>query len=210
MAKKLQVHGNLRPEGSSNSWNDLTDKPFGETTVKGDTLTWDGNTEGLVSINIGTDAYKVSNATPTMTDFANGAVIKYSHSQEDVYCTEDGGTLREHTPGLVMVDGGGVVVIGESLAGMDMGNGIPLEAGTYFNYSKDSGQYTASITIPNYTGFETTTIKTIDPKYLPEASSSDINEEETLELLMDMDVVQPLSDTNGVVYTDSNNKVYVL
>ena len=39
----------------SGSWNDLTDKPFGETTdtVGSDTLTWDGNTEGLVSAETG-------------------------------------------------------------------------------------------------------------------------------------------------------------
>lgn len=35
-------------------------------------------------------------------------------------------------------------------------------------------------------------------------------DEETLQLLMDMDIVQPLSDPNGVIYTDTNNKLYVL
>jgi hypothetical protein len=35
-------------------------------------------------------------------------------------------------------------------------------------------------------------------------------EEETLQILMDMDIVQPVFDTNNVMYTDKNNKVYVL
>ena len=35
-------------------------------------------------------------------------------------------------------------------------------------------------------------------------------DEEMLELLMDMDVVQPLSNTNNVMYVDENNKIYVL
>lgn len=35
-------------------------------------------------------------------------------------------------------------------------------------------------------------------------------DEEMLELLMDMDVVQPLSNTSNAMYVDENNKIYVL
>ena len=35
-------------------------------------------------------------------------------------------------------------------------------------------------------------------------------DEEMLELLMDMDVVQPFSNTNDAMYIDNNNKLYVL
>lgn len=35
-------------------------------------------------------------------------------------------------------------------------------------------------------------------------------EEEMLQLLMEMDIVQPLSDANSALYTDANDKVYVL
>lgn len=35
-------------------------------------------------------------------------------------------------------------------------------------------------------------------------------DEEFLQLLMDMDIVQPLSDNNGTVYTAADNKIYVL
>ena len=41
-------------------------------------------------------------------------------------------------------------------------------------------------------------------------SSVGISEEEILELLMDMDVVQPLSNTNNAMYVDENDKIYVL
>lgn len=39
---------------------------------------------------------------------------------------------------------------------------------------------------------------------------SDNDEEDVLQLLMDMDIVQPLADTNNVVYVDENNNLYVL
>lgn len=38
----------------------------------------------------------------------------------------------------------------------------------------------------------------------------ELTDEEFLQLLMDMDIVQPLSDNNGTVYTAADNKVYVL
>lgn len=57
------------PEGSggASSWNDLKDKPFGEETVVVNeplNITWDGNTEGLVSI-ADTPFYKVSDLVLT-------------------------------------------------------------------------------------------------------------------------------------------------
>lgn len=41
-------------------------------------------------------------------------------------------------------------------------------------------------------------------------TASEVPDEEMLELLMDMDVIQPLSNANNSVFTDTNNKVYVL
>ena len=66
------------PTPFSGSWNDLEDRPFGETTavVGGDTLTWDGNTEGLV--NVLDQQFKVSDVVPVLSDFANGLTIVIS------------------------------------------------------------------------------------------------------------------------------------
>lgn len=50
-------------------------------------------------------------------------------------------------------------------------------------------------------------------KTLPDSSSqgaSEIPDDEMLEFLMDMDLVQPLSDNNNLLYVDENNKLYVL
>lgn len=41
-------------------------------------------------------------------------------------------------------------------------------------------------------------------------TASAVPDDEMLELLMDMDIVQPLSNANNVVFTDKNNKLYVL
>ena len=43
----------------------------------------------------------------------------------------------------------------------------------------------------------------------PETGSS-VSEKEMLNFLMDANIVQPLSDINNLIYTDNNNKLYVL
>ena len=143
---------------------------FGEETItiKGDTLTWDGNTDGLVSVNFGADVYRVSEVTPTMADLTGGAIVKWSSQTEGSECTTENGLLREPISGIIMLNGGAVVIIDKSLDGTDIGNGEPLKAGTYFAH--DGGEYNESLTIPGYNGFETTTtvVKKIPPKYLPE------------------------------------------
>lgn len=45
---------------------------------------------------------------------------------------------------------------------------------------------------------------------VPEGGSDAPTEEETVELLVEMGVVDPISNENGAVYTDANNKIYVL
>lgn len=41
-------------------------------------------------------------------------------------------------------------------------------------------------------------------------SASAVPDEEMLGFLAELDIVQPLSNPNGVIYTDTNNKLYVL
>lgn len=147
--------------GGASSWNDLKDKPFGETTVKGDTLTWDGNTDGLVSI-VDT-LFKVSDTVLNYDDFADGGFeVNGIH----------GVTSGNQSSLIVMQEFGSVMSVGhfysfsESAVGVDVSGGegmIPPESGTYFTATM------RSLTIPGYNGFETTTIKPLDEKYLPES-----------------------------------------
>ena len=42
------------------------------------------------------------------------------------------------------------------------------------------------------------------------STASSVPDDEMLELLAEMDIVQPLANNNNAVYTDANDKVYVL
>ncbi len=138
------------------SWNDLEDRPFGEetTTVGGDTLTWDGNTEGLLAPpELGSVYFKFSDAVPSLEEVKKGAVIT----------TSDGKTTNFDESQLI-----------------DLGHAYGYEGVLIFPtadltvpgvYLFNTGSvYVTSLTIPGYTGFETTTtvVKPIETKYLPE------------------------------------------
>lgn len=111
-----------------------------------DTLTWDGNTEGLVCV--ADILYKVSDATPIATDFSDGFVI-----------TLLDGTVYEATPPAVEVVSGIVlpspsyfISVTDEGVGVDMEGASFPEAGLYFVNYTDTPRI-VSLTIPNYTGF---------------------------------------------------------
>lgn len=131
-------------ENITHNWADIQNKPF--ITVDSDTLEWDGNTEGLSNFN---DVYfKVSDATPSMTDFANGAVLTYN----DGRIFEVPAALISGDSEMVEV-GSAIVIYSEDLS---------VPPGTYFSCA--NGAYVSSITIPGYTGFTT---EKIDEKLIP-------------------------------------------
>lgn len=153
------------PSGGASSWNDLTDKPFGE--VYSDTLTWDGDSTGLVSVvmldmpeyGVRQNLVKVSDAVPTAEDFSNGVSCVMS----------DGSVYTEITSADddIIVAEGCIVVLHDNCT---LPNGVFVEkAGTYFVeglVDGDPPSYAASITINGYTGFGS--VKTIDTKYIPD------------------------------------------
>jgi hypothetical protein len=149
----------------------VKNKPFGETVVMGDTLTWDGNTEGLMRVE-GEGGflvlYKVSNATPSIEDFASGASYDATGPDGNPDTTElTADDIESLIDGIILVDM--VIVVHENAANVeleDMGGLSFPEPGTYFASSAD-GSYTSSLTIPGYTGFPAKTVKPIDEKYLP-------------------------------------------
>ena len=148
------------PLGGAFSWNDLADKPFGETTVKGDTLTWDGNTEGLVSaVNL---FYNVSNVIVSMSDLANG----YTITLGDTTATLPSESVTEIATGVLMLPDASVWFVSEEGIGVVLDDGLVFtEAGVYF--LRNGEAFTSSLTIPGYNGFDTITIQTIDAKNLP-------------------------------------------
>ena len=120
-----------------------------QSTTGSDTLTWDGNTEGRVSA---ADAfYKVSDATPTMTDFANGATLVFNAEGEiETISITTGDIVDGSANGIPMLGViGGFMVVFEDNVNMDIT--IWPEKGIYF--VNDSGICLSSLTIPGYTGF---------------------------------------------------------
>ena len=150
MEKFLKEYGG---GGGASSWNDLDDRPFGEETVYGDTLTWDGNTEGLeVAEGV---YYKVSDIVPTMEYCANGGVITVS----------DGRTLNVVNKD-VMQDGTNIIIKPGNVpfAFVVTSDADGFSPGLYLLNA--DGMYVSSLTINGYNGFPATTVKQLDNKYL--------------------------------------------
>lgn len=144
--------------GGVTSWNDLMDRPT--ETIGVDTLTWDGNTEGLVSV--ANQFYKVSNAIVSMSDLANGCIVTVG----DFIATLPSEAVTEIATGALMLVNGVALFISEEGIGVDLGDGLVFtEAGVYF--LSDSDGFISSLTIPGYTGFAKEVLK---PEILPRAA----------------------------------------
>ena len=158
--------------GGVSSWNDLTDKPFGETTVMGDTITWDGDTSKVLTIDpIGSGQMflcRVSDIVPAQSDFANGAKLVFDNGNEQNLTASEilpigNGVLAESNFNFVVVPNANITVT-VPFMGMTLTVTFPKK-GIYFGMTV-GGSRMHSLTINGYT-FVTTNIKTIDPKYLP-------------------------------------------
>lgn len=178
VAHVIEEHNKLdAPEAPRNditfdgTWDTLKNKPFYEetTTVGGDTLTWDGNTEGL--LNFANMMFKVSDAVPTAEDFANGfeAAARNADGEETTtsatYANMENQGMLNQQEGFIILGDFGIVVMKDNL---DLGNGVVYpEAGVWLMNSNSA--YVSRFTIPGYTGFETTTtvVKPLDEKYMP-------------------------------------------
>lgn len=153
--------------------NSTGELPFGETTVLDDTITWDGNTDGLYPV-MGL-LYRVSSATPTLDDMQNGGTIKtftpdgemsVEFTGEHVMDVETVGigtnaiiiqADEAALPVFIATQDGATIIADETIISIE-------KAGIYF--SSADGAYISYFAINNYTGFEKIVIKTIDPKYI--------------------------------------------
>ena len=130
---------------------------FGDSPTGGDTLYWDGNTEGLV--NVDGVYYKVSDTFPTLDELSLGATLSGAGQTAPV-------EFEELISGLIVENAGYLVwIVAENAVGVDIDGLIFPEAGTYF--ANEGGVYMSSLTIPGYTGFPVT--KKMEEKYLPGA-----------------------------------------
>jgi hypothetical protein len=146
----------------------IKNRPFGEIVTGGDTITWDGNIEGLDCANsdINGDMCKISDAIITLDDLQNGC--QYFMNVPEY--PEDSGLIPLEPYDIV--DFGTALVSGNfSIAFVSEPNTVVNDwtfpsAGVYVRWTPSG--YISSLTINGYTGFITETIKTIDQKYLPE------------------------------------------
>lgn len=159
--------------GAQSDWNQtdssaadfIKNKPFGDMPTGGDTLYWDGNTEGLDSVS--EMIYKVSDTVLAAEDVAKDGITlsatfwdpESSNVVETVVSAPD--SVSE-TDGVIQIACGSYCVMSvnaENAAEAGVGAGI------YF--MKYNNMYISSLTIPGYTGFPVT--KKMEEKYLPGA-----------------------------------------
>lgn len=145
MEKFLKEYGG---GGGASSWNDL--EPF--ETVGGDTLTWDGNTEGLEVNDLGSGGamlfYKVSSVTPALEDFANGGKLDF-FDDDVTEITQD-----------MLTSNNGAIFDTEMTFIIAHENEMGLSKGVWFN----GAIAPIALTINGYTGFTTTKLK---EEYIP-------------------------------------------
>lgn len=139
--------------GGDVSWNDLKDKPFGET-VEDVTISFDcGNTEGLefVEMMAGYGLYKISDLVPTKEDLLGAAFIS-NMGNSDILA------------GDIEIRGDGNIQIFGSIFIVSDCNAITMPItsnGVWFNYNPSMQGMVFDL---KYTA---RTIKTLDPKFLP-------------------------------------------
>lgn len=142
------------------SWDDIDDRPFGNLPTGSDTLRWDGNAEGLIQAD-GYTSYLISESTPTLADFENGASYTYLQNGEELSANLGMGTA------IYEAGDGCIVVSNTTIAlkdGATLGDVTYPKKGTYFTWIGNNA-YTTSLTINGYNGFPSE--KKLDAKWLP-------------------------------------------
>lgn len=154
--------------GSCN-WNDITNKPFGETTVIADALTWDGNTDGLY--NVMGMFYHISESIPTLEELQQGGMGYLNQEGMVQEIPFDDGYVTDTGVGIIIV-ADYVYVVSED--GATLEDGLTFEKrGIYF--PNMGGTYVEKMTINNYK-FSVTTVKKIDPKFIDLGGSKTPND----------------------------------
>lgn len=165
--------------GGVSSWNDLTDKPFGEVELA--PITWDGNTNGrdaCTIVEMPVSLYKVDDRVFTADQF-DGSTLFLSYGGSTMsqpiikdLCFGNDSTI---VVGEMMVMSSSM--IGEVIISSPSGTTVTLQipsAGTYFLDVSSNGVVITGVEFPS-------SIKQIDEKYIPDtiARVSDIGDIET-------------------------------
>lgn len=134
------------------NWNMNADCKFEivEAPTDGsDTLTWDGNVEGLESVKFEEEVgfYRVSDVVPTVDDCVNGAKITFS-TGESINATFENIQELYDSVGFLHFETAMVI----PYDGFELEDIVVPKAGVYF-YKEGEAIYNASLTIHGYNGF---------------------------------------------------------
>lgn len=127
----------------------------------GDTLTWDGNTEGKTPFQ---GCYKVSDVIFTSADLIAGSTIAITAGAEVRVFGISGMQVMQNSDVCMVMQEGTFYIMS---IGPEMATGASIEEGTYFGLLDiDIGVgYISSLTIPGYTGFVK---KQVNLEYIPD------------------------------------------
>lgn len=187
-----------------NALDYIKNKPYYEkrTVMEGDTLYWDGNIDNRDNFE---EYWWVSDAVPTMSDFANGVLLE----------TTFVGSLS--MPSDSIIDTGSGFITNEAFA-VVYGDVEGLRKGTYLNAISPT-EYISSLTIPGYTDFvsERVEIATIDPKFLPNAlknpdSQGAVSKWDILTVAKSQDFYLQVGETTYQELNDlwNNHAIYII
>lgn len=130
----------------------IKNKLVGKEVTYSDTLTWDGNTDGLENmLQLQMQGYKVSDNTPTLEEIRSGYVTIKNGDNENTVSMDD------------VSDKGGLYVAAMSSVYIVVMDNAPVSKGIYLQNTGNI--YVSSITVPNYQ-FPTTTTKKLTAEYL--------------------------------------------
>ena len=145
------------------SWNDLSDRPFGEEITPEQTITYDGSLDGYEYVEVepelrpGQYYVKLSDSTPEPDAFIGATTKAYvSGKIQEFLVSPDS-----------LINASGAYIIGEAFILIPVSGVWGLSAGVWGITQITDGEamvYSVELTIPG-----TTIIHTLDPKYLPDS-----------------------------------------
>ena len=197
-----------------------------EEVVRVESISWDGNVEGLEPIPYhfiagysGSDSsspstsvkvYKMAEdvLTPDQLEGATfGWVARRAErtaviTNAENYLRPDGRSLNYEF----------LVVVFETMSREDnLGDIYTIEPGVYFIWHTGSFSYGKSLSIPNYEGFIVNrNIKQLDEKFIPNnilRNSSIATDDEIFEMLVNEDALPVVVDSDGSVLSDENGNM---
>lgn len=147
----------------------IANKPFGETTVMGDTVTFNGDLTGKTYVSVDVDGgtmhyVKVSDAVPTIEDLQNGGSGVVAEVGEQAF---DSSLCQDVGQAIIVADGAGIIVKEDNADLTEIVGAVFPKKGFYVTHAPDLGVSISSITINGYTGFEMEIPKRLPAKYAP-------------------------------------------